>query len=213
MPTAKRWNAALCVGSSACLRKKRQFLPQGKKKKSASGSNGLRLSCFGGFHLQYEGRPLELKQKKARELLALLACERGRPVSKRRAAALLWDSDAEQGRSSLSKVCRFLTRFSEEHGGCLPLTVSYGALSLEASEISVDLEEFLQLAAGESIEDWRAAAALYTGELLFAESYEWIEDYAGKYEIEYLELCRRLAEHYRKEGLQKLAEVYEREIY
>lgn len=144
--------------------------------------------------------------------MALLACEQGRPISKSRAAALLWDSDAEQGRSSLSKVCSFLNRFSEEHGSRIPFTVSYGELLLETSKISVDLEDFLQLASGD-VEDWRAAAALHTGGLLFAESYEWIEDYAGRYEIEYLELCRRLAEHYRKEGLQKLAEVYEREIY
>lgn len=125
----------------------------------------------------------------------------------------MWDSDAEQGRSSLSKVCRFLTRFSREHGGCIPLKVSYGELSLELSEISCDLEEFLQLAGGDSIRDWRAAAALHTGELLLSEPYEWIEDYAGRYEIEYLETCRRLAEHYKKAGLQKLAGVYEREIY
>lgn len=199
------------AGRSICLRKARQFLSRWKKKKSTAERKALWLSCFGGFQLQYEGRPLELKQKKARELLALLACERGHSVSKRRAAALLWDSDPEQGRSSLSKVCRFLLRFSEEHGGCIPLQISYGELSLEPSGVSCDLEEFLQLAGGDSISGWRAAA-LHTGELLLSEAYEWIEDYTGRYEIEYLELCRRLAEHYQKEGLQKLAEVYEREI-
>ncbi len=173
---------------------------------------GLEIFCFGAFRLRFAGNPLELPGRKARELVALLACEQGKPVSKRRAASLLWDVGPEQARDSLSKVCRAIRSFSKGHGDCIPLGSSYGELWLDLSHVRCDLTEFQELSRQEGEESWRQAAALYGGELLLADCFEWSEYYAGKYEMAYLELCRRLAGYYREQGLRRLAERYEREL-
>ncbi len=154
---------------------------------------------------------MRLKNGKARELLALLACEGGGPVSKRRAASLLWgEAGEEQALDSLSKVCGSLRGFSREHGDCLPLVSTYGELRLDMDRLWCDLAEFSRLAAREDTESLRRAAALHTGELLASEAYEWAEDYAGWMEIRFLELCESLAARCRERGREKLARQYER---
>ncbi len=154
---------------------------------------------------------MRLKSGKAKELLALLACEEGRPVSKRRAASLLWgEAGEEQALDSLSKVCGSLRRLSKEQGDFLPLISTYGELRLDTDRIWCDLTEFSRLSACKDTESLREAAALHTGELLAAEAYEWAEDYAGWAEIRFLELCGSLAARCREEGKEKLARRYER---
>jgi len=169
-----------------------------------------RLFCFGSFRFLLDGKLLRLKNGKAKELLALLACEGGRPVSKRRAAFLLWgEAGEEQALDSLSKVCGSLRRLSREHGGFLPLVSTYGELRLDMDRLWCDLTEFSRLAARGDAESQREAAALHTGELLAAETYEWAEEYAGWLEIRFLELCESLAARYREQGKEKLARRYE----
>lgn len=154
---------------------------------------------------------MHLKNGKAKELLALLACENGRPVSKRRAASLLWgESGEEQALDSLSKVCKNLRRFSREHGDFLPLISTYGELQLDMDRLWCDLTEFSRLAARGDTESLRQAAVLHTGDLLESEAYEWTGEYAGWLEIRFLELCDSLALRYRERGKEKLARQYER---
>ncbi len=144
------------------------------------------------------------------ELLALLACELGRPVSKQRAASLLWDTGPEQCRESLSKACQALRTFSAEHGDFLPLQSKSGELRLNLTDAWCDLQEFQRLSREDDLDQKRRAAALYTGELFLADCFDWSVDYAGLYEIAYLELCRELAEDYRQQGMERLAESYEK---
>lgn len=170
-----------------------------------------RLFCFGSFRLFLGGELLQLKNGKAKELLALLACEGGGPVSKRRAASLLWgETGEEQALDSLSKVCGSLRRLSREHGDFLPLVSTYGELRLDKDRLWCDLAEFSRLAARDDTESLRQAAALHTGELLGAESYEWAEEYGGWTEIRFLELCESLAARFREQGKEKLARQYEK---
>ncbi len=153
---------------------------------------------------------MRLKNGKARELLALLACEGGGPVSKRRAASFLWgEAGEEQAMESLSKVCGSLRRLSKEHGDFLPLVSTYGELQLDMDRLWCDLSEFSRLASHRDTESLRQAAALHTGELLASEAYEWTAEYAGWLEIRFLELCDSLAACYREQGKEKLARQYE----
>lgn len=141
--------------------------------------------------------------------MALLACEGGRPVSKEKACMALWGSDSPQALDSLSKVCRWLKRLSV-NGSAIPIQVSRGALCLDFSGIRCDLFTFNQLSECADVESCRKAMALYKGALLFDKCYEWSVEYEGRYEIRYLELAQRLAEHYRKAGAIRLAACYER---
>lgn len=153
---------------------------------------------------------MELKGRKARELVALLACEKGRLVSKRRICSLLWDTEPELAMDSLSKVCRGIKAFSREHGSCIPLSVTYGAICLDLGGVSCDLIDFDLLCRQEDPGSWKNAASLYTGALLSNESFGWAQEYEGRYEIAYLELCEKLAVHYRTLGKGRLAQCYEK---
>ncbi len=194
--------------SKTCFRPVwRRFLRLPKKKSPQVPE----LICFGSFRLRLGGKLLPLKSGKAKELLALLACEDGGPVSKRWAASLLWEeAGEEQAMDSLSKVCRTLRAFSKQHGDCLPLLFTYGELGLDMSRLRCDLSEFSRLAASDGTESLRRAAALHAGELLAAEAYEWAGEYGGRLEIRFLELCEALADRYREQGKEKLARQYER---
>jgi two-component SAPR family response regulator len=65
------------------------------------------INCFGAFAALRNGQHVEIGNSKARELTALLLLDRGRPMSKRRAAEYLWP-DTETGRAldCLYKVLR-----------------------------------------------------------------------------------------------------------
>lgn len=130
-------------------------------------------------------------------------------MSKEKACMALWGNDSPQAMDSLSKVCRWLKRLSFE-GRPVPIQVSRGALYLDISGIRCDLAEFNTLSECADVESCRKAMALYKGALLFDNCYEWSVEYEGRYEIRYLELAQRLAEHYRKAGAARLAACYER---
>lgn len=192
-------------------------LPPWKKKSDGADpeagpdpKSGLEITCFGSFSLRLGGRPLPLNNRKARELLALLACERGAALSKRRVCSLLWDSEPELAMDSLSKVCRAIRAFSHEHGDCIPLVLTYSDLSLDLSHVRCDLTEFDLLYERADAESCRKAAALRTGALLFDNYFTWAQDYEGRYEIKYLELCEKLALYYQSQGKPRLAACYEK---
>ncbi|MEM6311848.1 MAG: hypothetical protein AAF754_17590 [Pseudomonadota bacterium] len=65
-----------------------------------------RLSLFGPFHITtVDGTDVTVSSKKARALLAFLACTPGKPRSREEILALLWsDREEAQGRGSLRQV-------------------------------------------------------------------------------------------------------------
>ncbi len=207
------WNAAPFRERFALPGRARFFHSQSQKRKGTKkkSPSPLMISCFGAFRLRYQKEFLTPRSGKARELLALLACEGGGPVTKRRAASLLWEeAGPEQAMDSLSKVCRSLMDFSRQHKNCIPLKITRRELALEPGGFWCDLTEFLELTAKGDRESLRRAAALYTGELFAADCFEWSEGPAARYEVSFMELCQELAERYRREGKEKLAKGYEK---
>jgi DNA-binding SARP family transcriptional activator/TolB-like protein len=72
-----------------------------------SGGRGgeLRVSLLGDFQLWHHGKPVRLRGRKARGLLAFLATQPTRAVARERAADLLWsDRGTEQARNSLRQT-------------------------------------------------------------------------------------------------------------
>ena len=61
--------------------------------KKRSGRRRLKAVCFGDFEVFAEGKPLEFKRKKSKELLAYLIDRRGSTVSSNQACAVLWEND------------------------------------------------------------------------------------------------------------------------
>jgi two-component SAPR family response regulator len=149
-----------------------------------------------------------LHSAKARELLAFLACERGRAVSKRRAAEILWpDAGGDRALQRLYKTIQHIRKLTFR-GQTIPLLDAHGEISLDLRRAEADTEEFLSLYASASPEDWKRALELYRGILLLDSDYDWAHEYETSYDVRYCELLERLAQHYAGAGNSYLARHY-----
>jgi len=136
----------------------------------------LRLTLFGHFEAQYEGRPLTgFATDKVRALFAYLAIESGRPHRRETLAALLWPDYPEQtARSNLRKSLYRLRQALQEGAPALPKQLvgqTRQSISLNPEMLVVDTAQFNRLiyAAKTAVDPlalFRQINALYQGELL-----------------------------------------------
>jgi DNA-binding SARP family transcriptional activator len=131
------------------------------------------LKVLGDFSMTVGGQPVDARawqSRKARDLLKILAVNRGRPVTREAAMEWLWpESDPAALPARLSVALSTLRSvLGPAREGIL---ADRTAMALDLGLITLDLEEFLKLAEGP---DPAAAAAAYTGELLPADVFaEW----------------------------------------
>ena len=157
------------------------------------------------------GRYIILKNKKARELIAFLVCERGRPVRKTRLAETLWpDASPENAMSSLYKVFRYLRDFSRNG---LTIAEGCGAVWLDMSGAVCDVMEFERLYADKkNVESCASAVKLYEAQLFSDECYEWISPYEAYYDVRYFEMAEMLASHYSRLHNKPLTDHYKAKL-
>lgn len=183
-------------------RKDRMFWPSRNFFFSAAEfTPALLLTCFRKFSLRFRGESYRLRNSKAAELLACLACEKGGPISKARLAERLWPGVASaQALDSLYKVCRFIRCLNFEGIG-IPLRTELGEVALDLKQIACDLALFDRMTErGATPESWRRAVELYTGPVLAEETYGWSFIHEAYYEMRLAELLEKLIEHSRSEG-------------
>jgi DNA-binding SARP family transcriptional activator/TolB-like protein/tetratricopeptide (TPR) repeat protein len=102
--------------------------------------------------------------KKARALLAYLAAEGGRPVSRERLADLLWPyQSSEQARHSL-RNCLLELRKAFGSAAALHLVADFANCCIR--NVGVDLDRFETLARSDHPDELQSAADLYRGEFL-----------------------------------------------
>lgn len=127
----------------------------------------LHLNLLGGFRLFAGDCPLsEPRAKKARALLAYLALQNGRVVSRNHLAALLWaNTDDQRARHSLSQALSAIHGMLKKagYGG---LELSSETARLDPSVLDVDVQRFRALALKDDLESLGGAVALYEGEML-----------------------------------------------
>jgi DNA-binding SARP family transcriptional activator/TolB-like protein len=110
------------------------------------GARRLSISLVGRLALRFDGRPVELRTRKAAAVLGYLALSETKRESRERLVGLLWSrSDEEKARASLRQVVRELRQVLEDagFGG-----FSAGRLSIgfDLDQVEVDVESILQLA-------------------------------------------------------------------
>jgi DNA-binding SARP family transcriptional activator len=106
----------------------------------------LALSLVGRLSIRLQGRPLELRTRKAAAVLGYLALSETKQESRERLVGLLWSrSDEEKARASLRQVIRELRTVLGEAGfdGFIAGRLSVG---LELDRVAVDIDSVLQLA-------------------------------------------------------------------
>ena len=108
----------------------------------------LSVSLVGRLGLRFNGRPIELRTRKAGAVLSYLALSEAKQESRERLVGLLWSrSDEEKARASLRQVVRELRSLLEEAGydGFIAERLMIG---LDVKRIEVDIESVIQLAEG-----------------------------------------------------------------
>jgi DNA-binding SARP family transcriptional activator/TolB-like protein len=111
----------------------------------------LAVSLVGRFGLRLDGRPIELRTRKAAAVLGYLALSDTKHESRERLVGLLWSrSDEEKARASLRQVVRELRSVLEEagFGGFVPERLMIG---IDIGQVEVDIESVLQQAENERV--------------------------------------------------------------
>mgnify|MGYP002714250349 CR=1 FL=1 len=129
--------------------------------------NGPTLRVLGGFELaRADGQVLEMPSRKARMLLAFVALNAPRPVSRERLAGLLWgDGGDRQALHSLRQCLLELRRLGERAGGDL-IQSDRESVALALPAGCVDALEVQRLAHEAAPGSLRAAADLCAGMVL-----------------------------------------------
>ena len=108
----------------------------------------LSVSLVGRLGVRFNGRPIELRTRKAGAVLSYLALSEMKQESRERLVGLLWSrSDEEKARASLRQVVRELRSMLEEAGydGFVAERLMIG---IDVGRIEVDIESVIQLAEG-----------------------------------------------------------------
>jgi TolB-like protein/Tfp pilus assembly protein PilF len=133
------------------------------------------LVTLGGFELRSaEGRPVALKSRKARALLAILSAQRGLRMSRVQIASLLWADRAEpQARGSLRQALAELRRALGPAGADVVCSAGE-TVELDAARIASDIARFEALLAEGHRAALERAVALHRG--TFLEGFDLRED-------------------------------------
>ncbi|GHU60969.1 hypothetical protein AGMMS49975_30120 [Clostridia bacterium] len=158
----------------------------------------LTIECFGHFAIKKDGEYIILKTKKARELLAMLLMERGKPIRKQVLAAKLWQyKEPKRALDSFYKVFNKLVDIEEQFNIGLTLKSQSNCVFLDISNISADIFIFEKLFETGDIEAYSKAAELYTAPFLQNDSWDWAEAQAAYYDARYLKIIDALIQFYK----------------
>ncbi len=124
---------------------------------------GVNLNVLGGFALQVDGQKGPDLPRKTRALLAVLAVDDAKPVSRETLAELLWPGRGpEQSKNSLKEAIYGLRKPLRAHDVVITRD---GGLSLGAA-ITTDIATFRHLAGANELPTLRRAADAYAGSLM-----------------------------------------------
>src|ERR1041384_1489578 len=106
----------------------------------------LSVSLVGRLGVRFNGRPIELRTRKAGAVLSYLALIEAKHESRERLVGLLWSrSDEEKARGSLRQVIREL-RSTFEAAGYHGFGASRLSIHLDPAMVDVDVESIIKAA-------------------------------------------------------------------
>lgn len=128
----------------------------------------LKVQCFGHFEVYADGKPLQFKRTKAKELLAYLIDRKGATVSLAQIAVALWQdsNDVKAQRNYLYQILYHLKSVMKDAG-------FDGLILSSASGCSVNLE-MLDCDYYRYLDNDPAAQKLFQGEYMY--QYSWAEE-------------------------------------
>jgi ATP/maltotriose-dependent transcriptional regulator MalT len=225
--------ARLSGDGQAAARAERRLRAAGVRLEAASRAAGLlrslpplpspplALRCLGGFQVLRDGKPVtrsEWQSKKARDLLKLLVCRRGRPTPREVIMETLWPGEDPARLSNRLSVALSTLRsvLDPEHSFAADHYLRADQRSVALQQVAVDVEEFMTDAAaglGGDAERLEAAEARYAGDFLEEDTYEdWAVGLREEARAAYTQVARALAERRLAEGDAEAAARYLRRL-
>src|SRR3954465_2993991 len=111
----------------------------------------LSVSLVGRLGVRFNGRPIELRTRKAGAVLSYLALSEAKQESRERLVGLLWSrSDEEKARGSLRQVIREL-RSTFEAAGYHGFGAGRLSIQLDPAMVEVDIESIIKAAESGSV--------------------------------------------------------------
>lgn len=106
----------------------------------------LSITLVGRLALRLDGRPVQLRTRKAAAVIGYLALSETKRESRERLVGLLWSrSDEEKARASLRQVVRELRNVLDD-AGYTGFSAGRLAIGFDLDRVEVDIESILQLA-------------------------------------------------------------------
>jgi DNA-binding SARP family transcriptional activator len=150
------------------------------------------VRCFGTFQVDVNGREItDWSFQKARELLAYLIARGGSRATRDEAAEALWpDGELGQVEHQLSNAAYYLRRaLKAAVPDIQPLDTSDRRYHLRSGMFRADVDAFdahlrraESLSEAESLAEYERALAIYRGDFLAGELYEWADVYRREYQ-------------------------------
>lgn len=178
---------------------------EGEEAVAASMGPLFKVRCFGSFRVEAaEGEVSGWTIQKARELLAFLLAHGGAPVLRETVAEALWpDGDLDQVSHQLSNAAYYLRRTLASAAPEVDnrvLVTANQRYHLKSGLFRVDVDAFdahvaraEKLQGYEALVEYERALAIYTGDFMGDEGFEWAEVYRRDYQKRFVTAAHRAA--------------------
>ena len=178
---------------------------EGEEAVAASVGALFKVRCFGSFCVEAaKGEVSGWTIQKARELLAFLLAHGGAPVLRETVAEALWpEGDLDQVSHQLSNAAYYLRRTLASAAADVDnrvLVTANHRYHLRSGLFRVDVDAFdahvaraEKLQGYEALVEYERALAIYTGDFMGDEAFEWAEVYRGDYQKRFVTAARRAA--------------------
>lgn len=177
----------------------------GEESVGASVGPLFKVRCFGSFRVETAvGEVNGWTIQKARELLAFLLAHGGAPVLRETVAEALWpDGDIDQVSHQLSNAAYYLRRTlaraapEVDHQVLVTANQRYhlrsGLFRVDVDAFDAHVARAEKLLSYEALVEYERALAVYTGDFMGDEVYEWAEVYRRDYQKRFVTAAHRAA--------------------
>ncbi len=155
---------------------------------TAGAGPAFTIRCLGPFEVWHGGvRITGWPREKSREILAFLAAHGGAAVPRESVAEALWpgepwDASLRHVMTNVASSLRTVLRSAAGDDALQPVVGARQRYRLQAHLFRIDLDAFdAALAGPEALAEYERAAALYRGDFLEGELFEWLGGYRSDY--------------------------------
>jgi len=172
----------------------------------------MQVRCFGKFKVITGSGEVKFRTSKAEELLAYLIDGRGAEISRDEIIDRLWpEYDGDRAVAHFNTTLYNVRKALQQNGIQVPIEHSRGCYHLDTASIDCDYHRFLSLTNVPrvindiTITDYDEIAALYTGDYLEGNQFQWSERSRMMLKEKYIQLLLDMSEYYKFAGKQNRA--------